>query len=340
MASHHGDFEGFPSASGYCDNRMRKYVAVARKPNETYSSIYKQFIRWFDEKRLHFPIVTEEEAAVDQQRQALTTRTSDQGTVFVTQRNVDLYFSTYLVSVPTSTLQAMRRIVSGLTWILQRVEDRSASSLLFSDCINRAMGDQQLHHVAYRTEAYSGSDPHNGLKDLYSPEQTLQLVCAIWEKRLDSLDLMFSYSWGRNAGVRGASSRKVVLADLNLSVGFGPEAKAPRNRTLLLVLRKGALHKDNHTTDQQVGVQRHRDYRMCTVFATAALVIMKLRELDSRVNFFAGSPRKAASWWNIPINDYSTYSEESNAMKQVVTTTGTLNRYSSKVTYHRSKCVQ
>ena len=77
---------------------------------------------------------------------------------------------------------------------------------------------------------------------------------------------MFSYSWGKNAGVCGASTRAMVLCDLNLSYGFGPELFAPRNRTLLLILRKGFVHKDKHTTDKQVGVQRHRDYKQCSVF--------------------------------------------------------------------------
>ena len=253
MAANDDVLDGFPSVVDYCEARIKKFDPKTLNACGTYVSIYRSFNRWVDDNRAHFPMVEESQIDVDQRHTALTIRTTGtDGTVFITQSNVELYFTTHLVRVNTSTLPVLRRIVSALTWFLQRVEDRGAPALQFSDRINRAMSDQQIVHASYRTEAYSGSDPHNGLKDLFSPEQTLELVNAIWEKRCDSLDLMFAYTWWRNAGVRGASTRKVVLSDLNLSVGFGPETKAPRNRTLLLVMRKGSMHKDRHTTDQQV----------------------------------------------------------------------------------------
>jgi hypothetical protein len=232
----------------------------------------------------------------------------------------------------------MRKKVSALTWFVQKVENRSAKPIGFTDRINRAMSDQQMDHVAYTSVAYAGSDPHKGLKDLFSEEQSIELVHAIWHRN-DSHHLIFAYTWGRNAGVRGDTTRKVVLSDLNLSNGFGPEVRPPRDCTLLLILRKG-LTKDKHNTTQQVGTQRHRDYRRCTVFATAVLVIMKLRELGSGINFYRGAPGKPASWWNISLSDYSTYSEECNAMKQVLACAGYLERYSTKVTHHRTACVQ
>jgi hypothetical protein len=177
------------------------------------------------------------------------------------------------------------------------------------------------------------------LKDVFSDDDIVKLVDAMFQLRADSLDLLFSYTWGKNAGLRGASSRKMLLSDLNLSSGFGPELAAPRNRTLLLVLRKGAVHKDKHTTDKQVGAQRHRDYRQCSVFATAALVIMKLRSLENRINFLRGDSTARAAWWDIPLNEYSNYSAESNAMRQVLTATG-LDVLGGKVTHHRTQAVQ
>jgi hypothetical protein len=137
--------------------------------------------------------------------------------------------------------------------------------------------------------------------------------------------------------VRGASSRKVTLCDLNLSYGFGPEEDAPRNRTLMLILRPGDVHKDRYTTAQQVGVYRHRDYRRCTVFATAALVIMKLRKLDSRVRFLNENPRP--SWWDIPLNEYDTYNKESSAMRQALQSVDLFDKH-TKVTHHRSMAIQ
>ena len=319
----------------YCNARIALLPRL--KWNDNYRSIYRAFCCWIDEKMVHFPIVEEAEDVVVA-HDSLTYRESTEGTVFITQNNVDVYFSTHLVNIHNMSLPVMRKKVSALTWFLKKVEHRGAAPIDFSDRINRAMSDQQLDHVEYTSVAYAGSDPHKGLKDLFSERQTVQLVDGMW-KRNDSHNLLFAYTWGRNAGVRGDTTRKVVLCDLNLSNGFGPESSPPRDCTLLLILRKG-LTKDKHNTTQQVGVQRHRDYRRCTVFATAVLVILKLRELGDNINFYKGVPGKPADWWHKPISDYSTYSEECSAMKQVLANTGSLDRYSTKVTHHRTACVQ
>jgi hypothetical protein len=201
------------------------------------------------------------------------------------------------------------------------------------------MSEQQILHLAYSTKANAGTDPHRGLRDIYSNEETLKIIHSIWNMRVDSLDLLFSYTWGKNAGLRGASSRSVVLADLNVSYGYGPEPVKPRNRTLLLVLRKGSTHKDKHTTDRQVGVQRHHEYRQCSVFATACIVLFKLRLLDKDINFLHDNGAVRASWWDVPINQYSTYSAEGTAMRNVLADAGLIDDI-CKVTHHRTQAVQ
>jgi hypothetical protein len=80
-----------------------------------------------------------------------------------------------------------------------------------------------------------GSDPHKGLKDLMLLGDKL-LVARNIQGCADWVSLGMSFSWGCNAGVRGASSRKFVYANLNLSRGFGPEKEGPRSRCILLVL--------------------------------------------------------------------------------------------------------
>lgn len=327
------------SVSEYCTERFANQRCV--KWNHSYRSIYFSYCKWIDSQLVHFPIVRQvANTVIDVDLDAITYRTnSTEGTVFITQFNVDRYYTTYLVHINNMSLPVMRKKVLGLNFFLQQVEDRSsASPILFSDRINRAMSDQQLDYAEYTSSAYAGSDPHKGLKDLFSEEQSIELVHSMWNRN-DSDHLMFAYTWGRNAGVRGDTTRKVVLCDLNLSNGFGPETRPPRDCTLLLILRKG-LTKDKHNTTQQVGVQRHKDYRRCTVFATAVLVIMKLRDLGSEINFYKGAPNQPASWWHISISAYDTYSEECNAMKQVLATTGTLERHSSKITHHRTASVQ
>jgi hypothetical protein len=82
----------------------------------------------------------------------------------------------------------------------------------------------------------------------------VNIVTQIIEVGNFSQDLHFIYCWGRNAAVRGASLRQMRFCDLNITTGFGPKASAPRDKTLLLVLRKGDYHKENHQTNRQVGV--------------------------------------------------------------------------------------
>jgi hypothetical protein len=320
----------------YCNDRITALPSL--KYNNRYFSVYKAFCTWIDDKIVHSPIVDETDIVLVPDVDFINSRVNKYGTVFTTQNNVDVYFSTVLVHISSMSAAVMRMKVSALTWFLRNVEQPGADPIAFSDRITTAMHDQQIDHVEYTSTAFASSDPHKGLKDLFSERQTVLLVNGMW-KRNDSDHLMFAYSWGRNAGVRGDTTRKVVFCDLNLSNGFGPETSPPRDCTLLMILRKG-LTKDKHNTTQQVGVQRHCDYLRCTVFATAVLVIMRLRELGDQINFYKGAPGKACDWWHIPISDYSTYSTECNAMKQVLANTGSLDRYSTKVTHHRAACVQ
>lgn len=102
-----------------------------------------------------------------------------------------------------------------------------------------------------------------------------------------------------------------------------------------MILRKGNLQKDRHTTNRLVGVQRHTNYNFCAVFATARKVIQILCS-DPLINFM--KPKKErASWWDIPLNHYNSYNKESNSMKDV------LNKScveSTKVTHHCTQAVQ
>lgn len=90
---------------------------------------------------------------------------------------------------------------------------------------------------------------------------------------------------------------------MHVSEGYGLEDNPPRNKTLMLILRKGKVHKEKHTTWRLVGVHRHRDYCLCTVFATGLIVIELLRT-NPAVQFIK-SPNNRALWWDIPINKYS-----------------------------------
>jgi hypothetical protein len=158
----------------------------------------------------------------------------------------------------------------------------------------------------------------------------------IYESRPDWGPIGMCFTWGTNSGIRGASQRKLVKCDMNMSHGFGVEKAGPRSRTLLLVMRKGKGHKDNFTMDKQVAVWRHVDYQLCSVFATALHLINDLSK-DLTINFHHANKARRASWWDSPLIDYDTYSEESSAMKQVYDAT---NVESCKLTHHRTQMVQ
>mmetsp|Transcript_25287 Transcript_25287/g.37336 ORF Transcript_25287/g.37336 Transcript_25287/m.37336 type:complete len:125 (+) Transcript_25287:125-499(+) len=102
------------------------------------------------------------------------------------------------------------------------------------------------------------------------------------------------YTWGNNAALRGASMRGMEYCDLNVSRGFGPERSGPLSRCLMLILRRGDRNKHRADTDQQVGVWRHREYLLCSVFATALLLIFD--------RFRQGEGRREGLQKNVPRN--------------------------------------
>jgi hypothetical protein len=221
--------------------------------------------------------------------------------------------------------------------VLHVIESNLTRHLIKSDYIKQKCEKQHQNYIQTCATKNIAVDPHKGLKDKMSLEEKIIIVNTIYKQRLDSLDIAFSFLLGINAGTRGCSSRQFTLSDLNLSYGFGPESTAPRNRTLLIVLRKGAFSKENFSTDHQVGVQRHRDYRLCAVFATAALVISKLRQIGESLNFFAIEGVRCV-WWDIPLNNYDTLDDEASAMRDVLKKAEIES--SGKVTHHRLQAVQ
>jgi hypothetical protein len=249
MADHREHFDDFQSSWPYCKARIESAKERLSGLNQTYTSSYRAYIEWFDQKQQYFAMVDDGEDDIDLPR-PLETYTSTEGKVHITQYNVDMYFSTHLAHQPTGNKATTKRKVSALTWFLLNVEDRDAAPIEHSAYITRALADHHVLYKAHQMNNFAGTDPHKGLKDPLSEEEITKLYNSIWKLRKDSLDLLFAFSWGLNAGVRGGSSRKIALCDLNLSYGFGPEEKGPLNKTLLLVLRKGDRNKEKFTTDK------------------------------------------------------------------------------------------
>ena len=161
-----------------------------------------------------------------------------------------------------------------------------------------------------RNEEDSLADPHGNLKDVLPLSERRKLMTYVHTKRNDWLSTSISLVWGQNAAVCGASQRKWVLSDLRLSGGFGPGETESHARCLMLILRKGKVHKDRFSKKKQVSAWRHKDYLLCTVFNTAATVIWRLHTLGNSVNF--SKPRRGRPmWWDLELLDWTTYNGKS-----------------------------
>jgi hypothetical protein len=303
----------------YCKQRYDNQV---HKTNATFKRLYLRYLEWYVRHR--------NDAAL-----SLTTTQSDHGVVYITQHNVDKYYSQYVVTTLANRDNTKRHLYA-LNWYLRHVENPLGVLIEESAIIRRSIDTQQAHYCAHSNTANAGIDPHKGLRDLMSDEDNLKILKYIWGRRPDYADLAFSYLWGRNAGVRGSSSRSFLLSDINHSNSYGPERTSPRNHTLMLILRRGSRHKDRYTINKQVGVQRHRDYRQCAVFATGVLVINRLREKGNTISFLHPNKNTRCNWWDVELSDFSKYGEESAAMLQVLQATDV--DY-CKVTHHRTQAV-
>lgn len=260
------------------------------------------------------------------------------GPVFITETNVNEYF-TQGIHHRNANADGMARIHRALQWAFDNVEFPGAPVrhrvICKNGVVKEAIKKQQEQYFTHQNNANAGTDPHKDLKDLMSQEDIQKLSDYIYHDSPHYQSLGFCFNWGNQGGLRGDSARKLVLADLNLSFGFGPEVKPPNNKTILLILRKGGYNKDRFTIDNQVGAQRHVNFLQCSVFATAVSVINTLR--TTPMNFYHVEKKKRAPWWDIPLIEFDTLSQQTHAIKQAYVATGV---DSCKVTHHRTQCVQ
>ena len=92
-----------------------------------------------------------------------------------------------------------------------------------------------------------------------------------------------------------------------MSYGFGATDDGSTARALLLILRSGDVHKDRQDTTNQVCVWRHKDYVLCSVFATSAYVIHSLNHNYADTNFLKPFKDRDANWWKLKFIDWEEY---------------------------------
>ena len=304
--------------------------SFAKGPNLKYIENYKRYIKWL-ENQLHNESDNRIQVFVEY------TEPEEQGDpvypIYITQNNVEMYFR-YEVAVNHCGQKAtIKSTFDSLHTIRRSWQKVRLPEIVLSPSIVASIDEQQ--RANNNRQKFLDSDPHNCLKNVMSIEEVETIIKYIYKYRPDSLDLAFVFLWGINAGVRGSTTRSLVLSDLFSSNGYGPEDKAPRNFTLMAVLRKGSANKDKHLTDRQVGVQRHLDYRLCTVFITGMMVIDTLRRCGNIS--FTKPDKKRAPWWDVSLNRYSKYEEVAHAINDVYENTGV--DY-AKTTHFRTQAVQ
>jgi hypothetical protein len=228
----------------------------------------------------------------------------------LTRNNIDHYF-TRVITCRKGCTNTMRRVLNVLNWYAHNREHVGANPEFScsSPEVENALRTQKVFNQSAGGTGRPGSDPHLGLKDILPETDKVRMMEYIYRHRNDWGAASVNFTWGINGAVRGASNRKLTLCDLNLSHGFGPERDGPLSRALLLVLRKGGIHKDRHETDKQVCTWRHINYLLCSVFSTASYVIWSLTQKPD-VSFFHVNKRSRAAWWDIPLIDWDAYGGE------------------------------
>ena len=253
---------------------------------------------------------------------------------YLTQTNINHYFTRVVVK-RKGVRNTIRRIVSALQWHVNKREFVDAPFNIESKAVLEALELQKHENAKSGGTGRPGTDPHWGLKDIIPESEKAKLMRYIYANRNDWGAASVNFTWGMNGAVRGHSNRKLKFADLNLSYGFGPVREGRQAKALLLVLKKGEIHKDRHDTDKQVACWRHRDYVQCSVFATAMYVLWSVNATNPE--FSHRNKNERATWWDIPLIDWEAYSEASNSTREIFKAMGV---NSCKVTHHRTSALQ
>ena len=258
---------------------------------------------------------------------------------YITRENIDHFFTIVVAKRPGGR-NHINRVASAITWHAKHGPESIHLPPDFkvkSSAVMKAMEAQRAYNASVGGTGNPGSDPQKGLKDNLSIPDRIRIMKYVYAHRADDWGpCSVSLNWGNNGAIRGASNRKLTYADLKISFGYGAEEEGRLSRSLILVLRKGEIHKTRSDTDHQVSCWRHKNYLLCSVFSTSAFVIWSLSN-NSSINFYQTDRSKAADWWTTPFIDWEVYSDAGNAMKTIF---GALNLELCKLTHFRTWAVQ
>ena len=189
--------KGNSHAWEYCVGRMVRFEAFRISSNPTYVATYRSFINFWVSKMAHYPMVDDEE---NEDETVLETYVSRQGTVYITQDNVEAYFEQVVVPTLRGDTSTIRKIISALNVFLKTVENHALSAttpILYTNCIVQSMNEQHLLYQLHNTQVRAGQDPHNNVRDIYSEDEVGNIVDSMFKLKKDSFHLLFAYTWGK-----------------------------------------------------------------------------------------------------------------------------------------------
>lgn len=137
------------------------------------------------------------------------------------------------------------------TVVLQNVEQGDGPKFVVKNTIveDSIFIHQDNNMARGANEGHFGVYPHKDLKYPRPKEDTKKFLTHMHKGPHNWGLLLMHFTKCTNAGVPGVSSRTLTLCHLKITRrGFVPMRKGPRSCTLMLILQKGNLQKDNHTT--------------------------------------------------------------------------------------------
>ena len=244
----------------------------------------------------------------------------DSTSCYITRANLDAYFQ-HVVVHRIGCRDTIKRIEQALRhYALYKEHHLTGANVrgnhFTSEIMKAAMAAQSVKEKR-RGDIGSQIDdlcPHRFCKHTMSIKERVKVVTAAmnggeWQNAIVAINL------GHNVALRGASTRALTLSNLLLATGYGPGSDKshgdPRfDRTLNIVLRKGAVHKDRFSSVKQVGCWRHRNYLLDPNFSIGLAVLYGLRKAGASVEFkerSAGGNLATSRplWWDLPLIEWS-----------------------------------
>ena len=241
------------------------------------------------------------------------------GTCYITRDNLDAYFTNVVVYRSGGTGH-IRRIEQALKWFALHKENHLLDANVrgpnfVSDIMKAAVAAQKVLEKERGSVGAQVDDkcPHRFCKHTLSITERLKVMKAAMGGN-DWRNAAVAVNLGHNVALRGASTRMLTLSDLRLADGYGPGSnKSPGDprfdRTLMLILRKGKVHKDRFRSTKQVGFWRHRNWLLDPNFSIGLAVLYSLRRLGESIDFKlrpAGGNVATTRplWWDLPLIEW------------------------------------